>query len=140
VSRFWGAEVLPRQPIAGGRGSATSTDRCSTRTPARWADLLPAVRETTGYESVALHAPTQWAKGGCDQEHEEIECEGQHSAQLLHHSTCRSTSLIKNRAPLGPYTRTMPRAVWWSLGGGRGLLMSELPLYCIIQRQARGPE
>ena len=34
-----------------------------------------------------------------------------------------------NRAPLGPYGRTMPRAPWWSLGGGR-FLLSEVPLYC----------
>ena len=24
----------------------------------------------------------------------------------------RGTSLIRNRAPLGPYSRTMPRALW----------------------------
>jgi hypothetical protein len=27
------------------------------------------------------------------------------------------TSLIRNSAPLGPYRRTMPRALWWSWGG-----------------------
>ena len=26
----------------------------------------------------------------------------------------RGTPLIRNRAPLGPYCRTMPRALWWS--------------------------
>ena len=26
----------------------------------------------------------------------------------------RSTSLIRNSNPLGPYSRTMPRALWWS--------------------------
>jgi len=26
----------------------------------------------------------------------------------------RGTSLIRNNAPLGPYSRTMPRALWWS--------------------------
>ena len=30
----------------------------------------------------------------------------------------RGTSLIRNRPPLGPYSRTMPRALWKSLGGG----------------------
>ena len=30
----------------------------------------------------------------------------------------RDTSLIRNSAPLGPYSRTMPRTVWWSQGGG----------------------
>ena len=27
---------------------------------------------------------------------------------------CRGTSLIRNNAPLGPYSRTMPMALWWS--------------------------
>ena len=26
----------------------------------------------------------------------------------------RGTSLIRNRAPLGPYSRTMPKTLWWS--------------------------
>ena len=30
----------------------------------------------------------------------------------------RGASLIRNRAPLGPYSRTTPRVLWWSLGGG----------------------
>jgi hypothetical protein len=25
---------------------------------------------------------------------------------------------IRNSGPLGPYSRTMPRALWWSQGGG----------------------
>jgi len=33
-------------------------------------------------------------------------------------SLYRVTSLIRNSAPLGPYSRTMPRALWWSLGRG----------------------
>ena len=28
------------------------------------------------------------------------------------------TSLTRNRVPLGPYSRTVTRALWWSLGGG----------------------
>ena len=40
---------------------------------------------------------------------------------------CRYTSLIRNSAPIGPYSRTMPRALWWS--GGGLFLMSEAPLY-----------
>ena len=39
----------------------------------------------------------------------------------------RGTSLIRNRRPLGPYRRTMPRALWGSQGGGR-FLLSEVPL------------
>jgi len=46
----------------------------------------------------------------------------------------RVTSFTRHSAPLGPYIRTMPRAQWWSLGGGQ-FLMSEVPLYC--SRQAR---
>jgi len=26
----------------------------------------------------------------------------------------RGTSLIRNSAPLGPYSRTIPRVLWWS--------------------------
>ena len=39
----------------------------------------------------------------------------------------RGTSLIRNGLPLGPYSRTRPRALWWSQGGGQ-FLMSEVPL------------
>ena len=42
----------------------------------------------------------------------------------------RGTSLIRNRHPVGPYRRTIPRLLWRSWGGGRSL-MSEVhvPLY-----------
>jgi hypothetical protein len=30
----------------------------------------------------------------------------------------RGTSLMRNNASLGPYSMTMPRALWWSWGGG----------------------
>jgi hypothetical protein len=33
----------------------------------------------------------------------------------------RGTSLIRNSAPLGPYSRTKHRALWWP-GGGRSFL------------------
>ena len=39
----------------------------------------------------------------------------------------RGTSLMRNSAPLGPYSRTMRRALWWSEGGVL-FLMSEVPL------------
>ena len=29
----------------------------------------------------------------------------------------RGTSLIRKRPPVGPYSRAMPRALWWSWGG-----------------------
>ena len=34
--------------------------------------------------------------------------------------------LMRMQLPLGPYGRPMPRALWWSYGGGR--LVSEVPL------------
>ena len=40
----------------------------------------------------------------------------------------RSTSLITDNPPLGPYSRTVPRVLWWSSGGWL-FLMSEVPLY-----------
>ena len=42
--------------------------------------------------------------------------------------TCRGTLLVRNRFPLGTYSRTMSGAVWCSWWGGR-FLMSEVPLY-----------
>jgi len=39
----------------------------------------------------------------------------------------RGTSLMRERSPLGPYSMHMPRALWWSYGGGC-LLMSEVLL------------
>jgi hypothetical protein len=30
----------------------------------------------------------------------------------------RGSSLIRNSLPLGPYSRTMPRALWWSYSKG----------------------
>ena len=40
----------------------------------------------------------------------------------------RGTSTIRNSARLGPYSRNMPRALWWSWGGSR-FVLSEVPLY-----------
>ena len=42
--------------------------------------------------------------------------------------TYRGTSIIRKRTPLGPYSRTMPRLLWRSWGGG-WFLMSEVFLY-----------
>ena len=39
----------------------------------------------------------------------------------------RGTSLIRNSRRLGPYSRTKPRALWWSQGGS-SFLLSEVPL------------
>ena len=40
----------------------------------------------------------------------------------------RGTSLIRNSPLLGPYSRTVSRALWWPPGGGL-FLISEVPLY-----------
>ena len=52
---------------------------------------------------------------------------------------CRGTSHARQRTALGPYSRTMPRALWGSSGGGL-FLMSEVPLYgihCVGDEHAR---
>ena len=41
-------------------------------------------------------------------------------------TTCRGASLIRNSAPLEPYSRTMPRALWWPKGLG-GFLRARFP-------------
>ena len=60
----------------------------------------------------------------------------------------RGTLLIRNSAPLGPYSRTMPGPLWWSYGEVL-FLMSEVPLcrmsniklrcVCFQGAGARGP-
>ena len=44
----------------------------------------------------------------------------------------KNASLIRKRAPLAPYSRIMPRALWRSLKGGGLFLESEVPLYLEI--------
>ena len=43
-------------------------------------------------------------------------------------STYRGNSLIRNRHPVGPYRRPMPRVLGGSYGGGR-FLVDKMPLY-----------
>ena len=40
----------------------------------------------------------------------------------------RGTSLIRAPPTVGPYSRAMPRAIWWPNGGWQ-FLMGEVPLY-----------
>ena len=47
--------------------------------------------------------------------------------QILGVLNCRGTSLIRNSEPLGPYSRTMRRALWWPPGEGL-FLVSGQPL------------
>ena len=44
----------------------------------------------------------------------------------------RGTSLIRNSNPLGPYSRTMPRALWRPLGEGL-FLMSEVHVALYVE-------
>ena len=46
--------------------------------------------------------------------HEPVEAGAGTMPCLLVHLMYRGTSLIRNSAPLGPCSRTMPRALWWS--------------------------
>ena len=39
----------------------------------------------------------------------------------------RGTLLIRNTPLLGPCSRTIPRALWWSWGGG-AFLVNEVPV------------
>ena len=45
--------------------------------------------------------------------------------------TClyRGTLLIRHTPLLGPYRRTIPRALWWSWGGGQFLVSEASPLF-----------
>ena len=52
----------------------------------------------------------------------------QRCADLTASAAYRGTSLIRNGPLLGPYSRTIPRVLKWSQGGGL-FLMSEVPLY-----------
>ena len=36
-----------------------------------------------------------------------------HTERHLYHYMYRDTSLIRNRSPLGTYSRPMPRVLWW---------------------------
>jgi hypothetical protein len=55
-------------------------------------------------------------------------CErGNPVASCIYDPAYRGTSIIKNSASLGPYSRNMPMATWWPYGGEL-FLMSEMPL------------
>ena len=43
-------------------------------------------------------------------------------------ATYRGTSLMRMHPLLGPYSRAMPRALWWSYTEGRGVIVREVPL------------
>jgi len=52
--------------------------------------------------------------------------------------TYRSTSLIRNRPPpLGSYSRPLPRALVWSLGGG-SLLGTRYPMVVLGRARRKG--
>ena len=49
-------------------------------------------------------------------------------------SQYRGTSLKRNSAPLGPYSRNMPRALWWSQLGGGCFLWARYPCSSNVSR------
>ena len=53
--------------------------------------------------------------------------------RLRQRQEVQSTSRIRNRPPLGPYNRALPRALCWSQGGVL-ILMSEVTLYLAHQK------
>ena len=55
---------------------------------------------------------------------------GKQKATFPFQADYRGTSLIRNNPSLG---RLMPRALWWSYGGGF-FLVSEVPLYMASKR------
>jgi len=59
-----------------------------------------------------------------------IGCRVQGGLEFRVQGAYRGTSPIRNSADLGPYSRAIPRALWWSQGGGL-FLMSEVPLYAL---------
>ena len=42
----------------------------------------------------------------------------------------RGTSLMRNRLNPGPFSRDMPRPLWWTLGGGRFIMIKALLHAC----------
>ena len=49
-----------------------------------------------------------------------------HVTLTSHPYMCRGTSLIRNSPLVGPYSRTMSRALWWPWGGGVFLISEVL--------------
>ena len=79
-------------------------------------------RETTGYEPLALHAPpnTGLCKGMWSSRLHVGECgrhaahpPGRRPAELPALQSAPPQALIRNSTPLGPYRRTLRRALWW---------------------------
>ena len=58
-------------------------------------------------------------------------------AGLCLRGTHRGTSLIRKRLLLGASSMPMPRALWWSYGGGH-LAVSEVPMYGSWAVERRG--
>jgi len=74
---------------------------------------------------------------------ESLDCSITEAGTFVHHGNrhheikYRGTSLMRNCPPLGPYSRTMPRALRWSWGGWL-FPMSEVPLYSMPSTQSPG--
>ena len=86
---------------------------------------LPLSRQPSELEQIAVLSSIDLCWWSSDSDDFQFKSRGSKKTICSH--SYRETSLIRNSAPLGPYSRTMPRALWWSLGGGL-FLMSEVPL------------
>ena len=53
---------------------------------------------------------------------------------LLYPAAVVASAWVRTPTPLGPYSRTMPRALWWSLAGGTQLRQSPDCLNSIFKR------
>jgi hypothetical protein len=69
--------------------------------------------------------------------HRILRCKSRQNRAKIAKVDDRGTSLMRNSAPLEPYSRTMPRALWQSWGGGR-FLISEVTLYDAMANPAVG--
>jgi hypothetical protein len=45
----------------------------------------------------------------------------------------KGTSLIRKRLPVGPYSSPLPRALWWSYGGGAFSFQRGTPVEVEVQ-------
>ena len=97
------------------RGVATSSDRMLTAGTRNWSGGVALSGLRPLQDALSAVVPCD----ACDQ--------STRLSLLAHPCRYRGASLIKSSAPLGAHSKDMPRALWWSLGGGL-FLVSEVPL------------
>jgi len=87
-----------------------SSDTCSHHLPEERARFLVRLLDTEKNETVEtfVESVNFWRVLLLLRAHTCENCSNQY----------RGTSLIRNSAPVGPYSSPMPRDLWWSYGGG----------------------